>query len=81
MEELSKHLDKIKIPLQFAGSKVYKDECALSFDTPVGLPCLFYLTKFTKKILILGNTYWLVRELNIISWVWEGLRAEILRTD
>lgn len=33
MEELTQHLEKIKIP--GPNDKVYKDECVLSFDTPV----------------------------------------------
>ncbi len=38
---LEKHLHKIKSPL--GGEKVYKDECAYSFDTPVRL---FYKFEF-----------------------------------
>ena len=33
MEELTQHLDKIRIP--GPNDKVHKDECVLSFDTPV----------------------------------------------
>ncbi|XP_008209827.1 ubiquitin carboxyl-terminal hydrolase 5 isoform X2 [Nasonia vitripennis] len=32
MEELTKHLEKVKIPTP--NDKIYKDECVLSFDTP-----------------------------------------------
>lgn len=39
MDELTKHLGKIRVPGR--NDKVYKDECVLSFDTPVGVSIVF----------------------------------------
>lgn len=48
MDELSKHFNKIKIP--GPNDKVYKDECVLSFDTPVNI--FGIILKTNLKVLI-----------------------------
>ena len=37
MMELQKYLDSVRVPK--GGDKVYKDECAYSFETPVSMSC------------------------------------------
>lgn len=37
MDELTQHLNKIKVPTR--SDKIYKDECVLSFDNPVSNNC------------------------------------------
>lgn len=50
MEELSNYLTKVKVPRP--NDKVYKDECVLSFDTPVSILQKFHSTNFYLRILL-----------------------------